>query len=67
MLLSNEEFERLINFKQVFNFNNEKLLGSVDRGVYHPVVYRHSLEVLLTLWVKITGHSSVLELLELTK
>lgn len=27
ILTSNEDFEKLINFKLVYNFNNEKLLG----------------------------------------
>ena len=55
ILNSNDEFEKLINFKQVNNFNNEKLLNHSDKEIFKPLIYKYSLEVLYLMLIKIAG------------
>jgi hypothetical protein len=43
ILTSNDEFEKLINFRQVYNFQNEKLFSQVDKDMYKPLIYRYSI------------------------
>jgi hypothetical protein len=62
-----KEFEKLINFKQAYNFNNEKLMATMDRDLYKPLAFKHALEILYLMVVKISAYSSIQEYLEQTK
>ena len=57
MLASNDEFERLINFRQQHYFNNEKLLqalsSSEERAFGKLFMYRYALQVLYVMVFKI--------------
>lgn len=59
ILGSTEEYEKLINYRQASNFNNEKLFSSVDKGIYKPHLYRYALETLLAWITKINANESI--------
>lgn len=69
VLTSYDEFEKIINFRQVFGFDNDKLIrGNSDhKRIYKSVVYTYSLEVLYLMTLKIGASNSIQEFIDLTK
>ncbi|CDW72650.1 heat repeat-containing protein 5b [Stylonychia lemnae] len=63
-----EEFESVINIRQINNFQNQKVIqGSADKAVAKNLLYRNAVEVLFVIAFKIDTSFNFKESLEFTR